>query len=136
MRVWDTRQPAAPATAFLPAAASTAAPECWCVALGNAYGKDGQHRCVLAGYANGDVRMFDLRAARLRWETNVGKGVCGMQVRCCAVLCCCRGDAGRRWMSPPESSCTFSLPLALHSLTHNATPPAPPNTSLTAATSP
>lgn len=33
--------------------------DCWCVAIGNSY--DDQERCVLAGYDNGDVKMFDLR---------------------------------------------------------------------------
>jgi hypothetical protein len=47
------------------------------VALGNCYNLE---RCVLAGYESGDLKMFDLAAARVRWETNVGKGVCGVQV--------------------------------------------------------
>jgi hypothetical protein len=33
--------------------------DCWCVAIGNSY--DNEERCVLAGYDNGDVKMFDLR---------------------------------------------------------------------------
>jgi len=32
-------------------------------------------RCVAAGYDNGDVKLFDLRAMALRWETNVNNGV-------------------------------------------------------------
>lgn len=34
---------------------------------------------MLAGYDNGDVKMFDLRTNKLRWETNVKNGVCGVQ---------------------------------------------------------
>jgi hypothetical protein len=33
-----------------------------------------------AGYDNGDVKMFDLRTNTVRWDTNVGSGVCGVQV--------------------------------------------------------
>jgi hypothetical protein len=33
----------------------------------------------LAGYDNGDVKMFDLRAGKVRWETNVRNGVCGTE---------------------------------------------------------
>lgn len=79
--MWDPRAPDAPAAAFLPAAGG-AAPDAWCVAIGNAH--SAEERCVLAGYANGDIKMFDLRSggAAVRWETNVGKGVCGVQVGC------------------------------------------------------
>ncbi|KAL4422587.1 hypothetical protein ABPG75_008784 [Micractinium tetrahymenae] len=78
VRVWDPRAPAAPTAAFLPA--QGAAPrDCWCVAFGDAHGGDG--RCLLAGYDNGDIKLFDLRGggAAVRWETNVGRGVCGVQ---------------------------------------------------------
>jgi hypothetical protein len=34
-------------------------PSCRCVAFGNSY--NDEERCVLAGYDNGDVKMFDLR---------------------------------------------------------------------------
>ena len=47
------------------------------MAFGNSY--NDEERCVLAGYDNGDVKMFDLRANKLRWETNVKNGVCGVQ---------------------------------------------------------
>jgi hypothetical protein len=55
-----------------------AASDCWTVVLGNCYN---QECCVLAGYQNGDLKMFDLKAASVRWEANVGEGVCGVQVR-------------------------------------------------------
>eukprot|EP00887_Chlorella_sp_A99_P000337 scaffold13.g337.t1 len=78
VRVWDLRQPDAAAAAFVPEAGATAPPECWCVAIGNSH--DDQDRGVLAGYANGDIKLFDLRACAVRWEANVGGGVCGVQV--------------------------------------------------------
>jgi hypothetical protein len=32
----------------------------------------------LAGYCNGDIRLFDLRAGTERWSTNLGSGVIGV----------------------------------------------------------
>lgn len=58
MRVWDVRQPDAPVAAFEPADAANIR-DCWCVAFGNSY--NDEERCVLAGYDNGDVKMYDLR---------------------------------------------------------------------------
>ncbi|GAB4815228.1 hypothetical protein N2152v2_002274 [Parachlorella kessleri] len=79
VRVWDARQPEAPVAAFVPAEPSNGAAmhDCWCVALGNSY--NDQERCVLAGYDNGDIKMFDLRTNTVRWEGNVGNGVCAVQ---------------------------------------------------------
>ena len=51
--------------------------DCWCVAFGNSF--NNEERCVLAGYDNGDIKMFDLRVNKLRWEGNVRNGVCGVQ---------------------------------------------------------
>lgn len=85
MRVWDARAPTAPAAAFLPAAGSPAR-DAWCVALGDAHGPGGA--CVLAGYDNGDLKMFELRSgggAAVRWEARLDKGVCGVQVSACAT---------------------------------------------------
>lgn len=125
MRVWDPRAPDAPAAAFLPAAGKPA-PDAWCVAIGNAH--SAEERCILAGYANGDIKMFDLRGggAAVRWETNVGKGVCGVQVgavlvgsgvRCCpagwVLLCWCLNTHAcicrRLW---PLSGGMLQLPFA------------------------
>lgn len=36
---------------------------CRCVAFGNSF--NDEERCVLAGYDNGDVKMFDLRMNRV-----------------------------------------------------------------------
>lgn len=53
--------------------------DCWAVCFGHAHNVS--DRCVAAGYANGDVKLFDLRANALRWEGSVGHGVCALQVR-------------------------------------------------------
>ena len=50
--------------------------DCWSVAFGNAHTDD--ERCVLAGYDNGDVKLFDLRMGRQRWSTNLRNGVCSV----------------------------------------------------------
>ncbi|CAG9460938.1 unnamed protein product [Pedinophyceae sp. YPF-701] len=76
VRVWDVRQRDAPVAAFEPAEGEQVR-DCWSVAFGNSYNDD--ERCVLAGYDNGDVKMFDLRTNQVRWETNVGNGVCGVE---------------------------------------------------------
>jgi hypothetical protein len=41
--------------------------------LGNSY--NSEERIVCAGYDNGDMKMFDLKAMSLRWETNLKNGV-------------------------------------------------------------
>lgn len=75
VRVWDVRQQDAPVAAFEPAD-TTNVRDCWCVAFGNSY--NDEERCLLAGYDNGDVKMFDLRMNKVRWETNVKNGVCAL----------------------------------------------------------
>lgn len=47
--------------------------DCWSVAFGNAY--NDSERCVVAGYDNGDIKMFDLRTMSVRWETHLPNGV-------------------------------------------------------------
>eukprot|EP00891_Asterochloris_glomerata_P000233 jgi/Astpho2/233/fgenesh1_pm.00010_%23_7_t len=76
VRVWDVRQQDAPVAAFEPAPGEEVR-DCWAVAVGNSY--NDAERCVLAGYDNGDVKMFDLRTNTVRWEGNVRNGVCGVQ---------------------------------------------------------
>ncbi|PNW72329.1 hypothetical protein CHLRE_16g672600v5 [Chlamydomonas reinhardtii] len=76
VRVWDVRQQDAPVAAFEPADPNNVR-DCWCVAFGNSFNDN--ERCLLAGYDNGDVKMFDLRMNKVRWETNVRNGVCGLQ---------------------------------------------------------
>ena len=43
------------------------------IVAGDAY--DAEERIVVAGYDNGDVKMFDLKKMAIRWETNVKNGV-------------------------------------------------------------
>lgn len=51
--------------------------DCWAVSFGDSY--NNHERCVCAGYDNGDIRLFDLRILRLRWESNVRNGVCSLE---------------------------------------------------------
>ena len=46
--------------------------DCWCVAFGNSY--NDEERCVLAGYDNGDVKMFDLRTNKVVGRKLIRKG--------------------------------------------------------------
>jgi len=34
---------------------------------------------IAAGYDNGDIKMFDLKTNCLRWDTNVGNGICNLE---------------------------------------------------------
>jgi len=52
-------------------------PDCWTVAFGNSY--NNEERCIAAGYDNGDLKLFDLRANSLRWDTNLMNGVCHIE---------------------------------------------------------
>ena len=52
-------------------------PDCWSVAFGNSY--NDTERCIVAGYDNGDVKIFDLRKNALIWDHNLPNGVCGVQ---------------------------------------------------------
>ncbi|TPX39907.1 hypothetical protein SeMB42_g06197 [Synchytrium endobioticum] len=72
VKVWDVRQPVPVATMH-----GDRAPDVWTVAFGNAY--TATDRCVAAGYANGDLVLFDLRSMGVRWTTNVGDGVCSVE---------------------------------------------------------
>lgn len=51
--------------------------DCWAVALGNCENKESRN--IVAGYDNGDVKMFDLRKSALCWEANLKNGICGLQ---------------------------------------------------------
>lgn len=82
--VWDPRQKDFPVAAFEPTnstssdssnsalpnsignnSSNTVSRDCWCVAFGGSY--NDTERSILAGYDNGDVKLFDLR---------FGKGKC------------------------------------------------------------
>uniref|UniRef100_A0AAV1TE93 Uncharacterized protein n=1 Tax=Peronospora matthiolae TaxID=2874970 RepID=A0AAV1TE93_9STRA len=75
MRVWDTR--VAKSVATLASGDQDGAQECWTVCFGNA--RSGSDRCVVGGYDNGDVKMFDLRTNSIRWETKCHSGVVNVQ---------------------------------------------------------
>lgn len=76
VKVWDPRQKDEPVANMSPAEGQDTR-DCWCVAFGDAHNMD--ERSVVAGYDNGDIKMFDLRKMALRWEVNVKNGVCGVE---------------------------------------------------------
>jgi hypothetical protein len=71
VKVWDPRVKD-PVLSLEPKDGESAR-DCWTVTFGDSF--DDDHRCICAGYDNGDVKLFDLRTSSLRWETNVGNGV-------------------------------------------------------------
>jgi WD40 repeat protein len=75
VKVWDPR--VKDAVVSLEPAEGETARDCWAVAFGNSFSDE--DRCVVAGYDNGDVKLFDLRTSTMRWETNVGNGVVGVE---------------------------------------------------------
>ncbi|KAH7462475.1 hypothetical protein KRP22_004896 [Phytophthora ramorum] len=75
IRVWDVRVPE-PVVTLAPKEQDTAR-DCWTVSFGNSY--NDVERCVVGGYDNGDIKMFDLRTNSLRWETNCQNGVVNVQ---------------------------------------------------------
>ncbi len=91
VRIWDPR--VKEAVVSLEPAEGEAVRDCWTVCFGNSFSDD--ERAVVAGYDNGDVKLFDLRTNTLRWETNAGNGVVSVEfdrkdiemnkVRCGAV---------------------------------------------------
>lgn len=76
VKVWDPRQNSQP-VAVMESKDGDAKRDCWAVAFGNSYNSD--ERIVVAGYDNGDVKMFDLKTMSLRWESNVINGVCDIE---------------------------------------------------------
>ena len=86
VKVWDFRRKESdPVVNFAPSATTKVSPECWSVNVGNA--KNDSEPMILAGYSDGTVKMFDLRRVKnsgeystsLYWETNVDRGVCGVE---------------------------------------------------------
>lgn len=71
VRLWDPRVNE-PVLALQPSEGQ-AARDCWTVAFGNSY--NDEERCIVSGYDNGDIKLFDLRANCIRYETNVANGV-------------------------------------------------------------
>ena len=71
VRVWDPRVNE-PVLALEPGEGQPAR-DCWAVAFGNSFSDE--ERCIVAGYDNGDLKLFDLRTNTIRFETNVANGV-------------------------------------------------------------
>ncbi|CAH2983172.1 unnamed protein product [Chilo suppressalis] len=72
VKVWDPRQRGKPVANMQPAKGETRR-DCWTVAFGNSF--NDAERIIVAGYDNGDMKMFDLRTMSLRWECNLKNGV-------------------------------------------------------------
>ncbi|KAL0089720.1 WD40-repeat-containing domain protein [Phycomyces blakesleeanus] len=76
VKVWDTREPTKPVFTVRPHQ-ETSPQDVWCVAFGNI--DNGTQRLVAVGYANGDIKLFDLTASKYIWETHVNEGVCSIE---------------------------------------------------------
>lgn len=75
VRVWDPRT-TAPVLSLEPVEKDPC-PEAWCVGFGNSFADD--ERMIMAGYDNGDVKLFNMKSNMLEWETNLQNGVCGLE---------------------------------------------------------
>ena len=75
VKVWDVRVKDKPVACMQPKSEEVKR-DCWSVSMGNS--PDANDRMVVAGYDNGDLKMFDLRTMSLHWETHVPNGVCGV----------------------------------------------------------
>lgn len=76
LKIWDVRQSEVPVVHLSPEPESPIR-NCWSVAFGGSKGDF--ERCVAAGFDNGDLRLFDLRALKVLFEDNLRKGACGLQ---------------------------------------------------------
>ena len=76
VHVWDPRQRDRPVASMSPQEGEPVR-DCWSVSFGDAHST--ASRLVAAGYDNGDVKVLDLAAGKMRWETNVANGVCGVE---------------------------------------------------------
>ena len=75
VRIWDPRVNHAVVT-LNPNSPSNAR-DCWSVAFGNSF--NNEERSIMAGFDNGDVKLYDLRTNTIRWEDNVKNGVTSIQ---------------------------------------------------------
>ncbi|RQM15243.1 hypothetical protein DD237_005459 [Peronospora effusa] len=75
VRVWDVR--VAEPVVTLAFKEQDIGHDCWTVCFGNSY--NNSERCIVSGYENGDVKLFDLRTNSVRWETNCQNGVVHVQ---------------------------------------------------------
>ncbi|ESO03705.1 hypothetical protein HELRODRAFT_185629 [Helobdella robusta] len=76
VKLWDPRQKDDPVAIFEPCDGETKR-DCWAVGFGHAF--NAHDRCIATGYDNGDLKLFDLRKMALRWEFNLGNGICDLQ---------------------------------------------------------
>nr|XP_034177020.1 WD repeat-containing protein 92 [Osmia lignaria] len=76
VKVWDPRQKDRPVAVMEPKEGESRR-DCWTVTFGNSY--NSEERVVAAGYDNGDMKMFDLKAMSVRWESNLKNGVCSVE---------------------------------------------------------
>lgn len=76
VKVWDPRLKGRPVAVMEPKEGEDRR-DCWTVAFGNSY--NCEERVVAAGYDNGDVKMFDLKAMAVLWESNLKNGVCSIE---------------------------------------------------------
>jgi WD40 repeat protein len=76
IKIWDLRVRDRP-TACLQPRTDSERRDAWAVALGGS--TDESERSVAAGFDNGDVKLFDLRAMAVKWEEEVAGGICSLQ---------------------------------------------------------
>ena len=74
VKVWDQRI-TDPVVVLAPE--SSRARDCWTVAFGDSY--NDEERSIIAGFDNGDVKLFDLRTSKIVWEANVVNGCTSVQ---------------------------------------------------------
>lgn len=84
IKVWDIRQGQDPVVDISPPSQmgdginrSNLRRDCWAIAFGNTYNEE--ERLIAAGYDNGDLKLFDLRAMGVRWEATIRNGICGLE---------------------------------------------------------
>jgi len=75
VRIWDPRVDHAVVT--LSPDKSSSARDCWSVAFGDSY--NNEERSIMAGFDNGDIKLYDLRTNTIRWEDNCKNGVTSIQ---------------------------------------------------------
>jgi WD40 repeat protein len=76
VKIWDIRQRDKPVVSLEPDEGEVTR-DCWACCFGNSY--NDVDRVAVAGYDNGDLKIFDLRMNTMRWETNIKNGVCSVQ---------------------------------------------------------
>jgi len=75
VKIWDPRVDHAVVT--LNPDKSSSARDCWAVSFGDSY--NNEERSVMAGFDNGDIKLYDLRTNTIRWEDNCKNGVTSVQ---------------------------------------------------------